>query len=134
MRQGCIFKPVTIGYRTEMASAAKPLKRLVGHPRWLGPNIDAAAIDARKTRWQRMAAGAIAAVLIAANLSIEIGASWISVCYAAELLSWLASRRLHIGRGGSTEDRIYYLIALTLSTFNWSFASLLYWFNGSPGF
>lgn len=107
--------------------------RAIWLERWLGPTIDAAAIDGRKTLWQRLAVGVVAALVIAANLGIAVGATWLGVAYVAEGLSWMASREQRQGRTGTVEERLYYLLATALSTVSWSVVALLYWFSGRPG-
>lgn len=101
--------------------------------RWLGPSIDAAAIDGRKTLWQRLAVGAIAAALVMANLGPQIGAAWLGIAYGAEGLSWFATRRMLQGQQGDLAERFIYMLCVTFLAANWAFLTLLYWLSGRPG-
>jgi diguanylate cyclase (GGDEF)-like protein len=101
--------------------------------RWLGPSIDAAAIDGRKTLWQRLAVGAIAAALVTANLGPQIGAAWLGIAYGAEGLAWFATRRVLQGQQGDLAERFIYILCVTFLAANWAFLALLYWLSGRPG-
>jgi diguanylate cyclase (GGDEF)-like protein len=108
----------------------------VGQPwfaRWLGPSIDAAAVDGRKTLWQRLAVGAVAAVLVTANLGPKVGAAWLAIAYGAEGLAWFATRRVLKGQTGDLSERLIYLLCVTFLALNWAFLTLLYWLSGRPG-
>jgi diguanylate cyclase (GGDEF)-like protein len=104
-----------------------------GIERWLGPSIDAAAIDGHRTLWQRLAVAAVAAALVTANLGPQVGAAWLAIAFGGEGLSWFVSRRQLAGQPGVVSDRFVYLLCVTILTVNWSFLSLLYWLSGSPG-
>lgn len=101
--------------------------------RWLGPSIDAAAIDGRKTLWQRLAVGAIAATLVTANLGPQIGAAWLGIAYGAEGLAWFATRRVLQGQQGDLAERFIYMLCITFLAANWAFLTLLYWLSNRPG-
>ncbi len=101
--------------------------------RWLGSSIDAAAIDGRKTLWQRLAVGAIAAALVTANLGPQIGAAWLGIAYGAEGLAWFATRRVLQGQQGDLAERFIYMLCVTFLAANWAFLTLLYWLSGRPG-
>ncbi len=101
--------------------------------RWLGPTIDAAAIDGHKTMWQRLLVGLVAAALVTANLGATVGSAWLFICYGTEGLGWFASRRQLRGMLGDAAERLVYLACVTILTMNWSFLVLLYWLSGRPG-
>lgn len=101
--------------------------------RWLGPSIDAAAIDGHRTVWQRLFVGLVAAVLITANLGPLIGSAWLAICYGSEGLGWFATRRQLRGSTGDVAERFVYLVTVAFSTANWAFLILLYWLSGRPG-
>lgn len=104
-----------------------------GIERWLGPSIDAAAVDGHGTLWQRLAVGAVAAALVTANLGPLVGAAWLAIAYGGEGLSWFVSRRQLEGQPGLPSDRFVYLLCITLLTLNWAFLALLYWLSGNIG-
>jgi diguanylate cyclase (GGDEF)-like protein len=101
--------------------------------RWLGPSIDAAAIDGHRTMWQRLAVGAVAAALIIANLGPTVGSAWLAICYGGEGLGWFSSRRQLRGIPGDVAERLVYLVCAALLTVNWAFLVLLYWLSERPG-
>jgi diguanylate cyclase (GGDEF)-like protein len=101
--------------------------------RWLGPSIDKAAIDGRKSLWQRLAVGAVAAALVTANLGPEVGGSWLAIAYGAEGLAWFATRRVLQGQSGELTERLTYLLCVTFLALNWAFLTLLYWLSERPG-
>ncbi len=101
--------------------------------RWLGPSIDAAAIDGRKTLWQRLVVAAIAAALVTANLGPQIGAAWLGIAYGAEGLAWFATRRVLQGQQGDLAERFIYILCVTFLAANWAFLTLLYWLSERPG-
>jgi diguanylate cyclase (GGDEF)-like protein len=104
-----------------------------GIERWLGPSIDAAAVDGHKTLWQRLAVAAVAAALVTANLGPMVGAAWLAIAFGGEGVAWFASRRQLAGQPGVPADRLVYLFCVTVLTVNWAFLALLYWLSGSPG-
>lgn len=106
---------------------------LSGMQRWLGPSIDAAAIDGHKKLWQRLFVAAVAAALVTANLGPQVGASWLAIAYGGAGLGWFASRRQLAGEPGTPADRLVHLLCVALGSINWAFLSLLYWLSGSPG-
>ena len=101
--------------------------------RWLGPSIDAAATDGRKTLWQRLAVGAVAAALVSANLGPKAGGAWLAIAYGAEGLAWFATRRVLQGQPGDIAERLIYLLCVSFLALNWAFLTLLYWLSGRPG-
>lgn len=101
--------------------------------RWVGPDVDAAAIDGRKTLRHRLAFGAVSAVVISSNLGPRLGLAWLVVSYGGEALGWYAGRNLAIGRKGTTGERLACLGAILLMTLNWAVVPLVYWQTGRPG-
>lgn len=101
--------------------------------RLLGPSIDAAAIDGRKTRWLRLLFGAVTAIVINANLGSEVAFAWWSVSFGAEAFAWLSSHMQVDGRAGARAARLSYLFAIMLATINWSLVAVLYWLSYRPG-
>lgn len=116
-----------------MVSRGISAKRRTGIERWLGPSIDAAAIDGHKTLWQRLAVAAVAAALVIANLGGTVGAAWLAIAFGGEGMAWFASRRQLAGQPGTPGDRFIYLLCVTIVTANWSFIALLYWLSFRPG-
>jgi diguanylate cyclase (GGDEF)-like protein len=116
-----------------MHSAGEQTAGQVWIARWLGPSIDKAAIDGRKTLWQRLAVGAVAAALVTANLGPKVGGSWLAIAYGAEGLAWFATRRVLQGHRGELTERLTYLVCVTFIALNWAFLTLLYWLSGRPG-
>lgn len=101
--------------------------------RWLGPSIDAAAVDGRKTLWQRLVVASVAAALVIANLGGMVGAAWLAIAFGGEGMAWFASRRRLAGSSGTPGDRLIYLLCMIIITANWSFIALLYWLSFRPG-
>lgn len=138
-------KPVAMSYGFEMAlkilnsrtrwrlgsSLGQLLDRWLGH--WLGPDVDAALIDGRKTLWHRLAFGGVSAIVIATNLGPGVGVAWLVVSYGGETLGWITSRKLAIGRSGTIGERLAGLGAILLMTLNWAMVPLVYWHTGRPG-
>ncbi|MFZ4690762.1 MAG: diguanylate cyclase domain-containing protein [Polymorphobacter sp.] len=101
--------------------------------RWLGPAIDAAAIDGHRTMWQRLMVGAVAAGLVTANLGPKVGSAWLAICFGGEGLAWFATRRQLRGDDGEVAERLIYLVCVAFLAINWAFLTLLYWLSGRPG-
>ncbi len=114
-----------------------PVRQISATQRWiehrLGPPIDAAAIDGHRTLAQRLFVGLLAAVLVATNLGISVGSTWLFICYGGEGLAWIASRRQLRGLPGVVMERGVYLLCVAVNTLNWAFLPLLYWLSGRPG-
>lgn len=100
---------------------------------WLGPDVDAAAIDGRKTIWHRLAFGGVTAMVIAANLGPAVAIAWLTIGFGGEALGWIASREQATGREGTIGDRLSYLCAVLLMTSNWALVPIVYWQSGRPG-
>lgn len=120
-------------YETVMGTALQTNVPQRWVDRWLGPSIDAAAVDGQTSLWQRLVVAAIAAGLLTVNLGSQVGAGWLAIAYGGEGLRWFASRRQLAGHSGSYTDRLVYLLCITLLSLNWAFLALLYWLNGSAG-
>jgi len=101
--------------------------------RWLGPSIDAAAVDGHRTMWQRLLVGAVSAALITANLGVGPGSAWLMICYGVEGLRWFASRRQLRGQPGDAAERLVYLVCVALLSLNWAFLVMLCWLTERAG-
>jgi diguanylate cyclase (GGDEF)-like protein len=104
-----------------------------GLERWLGPSIDAAAIDGHETLWQRLVVAAVATALVTANLGPRVGVVWLAIACGGEAMAWLVSRRQLAGHPGLPADRFVYLVCILALAINWAFLTLLYWLSGRPG-
>ncbi len=116
-----------------MTSGAKIRSQHAWLARWLGPSIDAAAIDGHRTLMQRLAVGLIAAILLGANLNLLAGAAWFLIMTASEGLARIASSRQLRRLPGTVTERLVYLLCVCSNTINWSLMPLFYWLTGRPG-
>ncbi len=116
-----------------MTPSAKISTQTAWLARWLGPSIDAAAIDGHRTLLQRLVVGLIAAILLGANLNYVAGAIWFLIMAASEGLGRIASSRQLRNLPGTVTERLVYLLCICSGTINWSLMPLFYWLTGRPG-